>query len=89
MSYRQRVDAEKAKDDAKSEWNGSVVTKESRRFTAEDRVAQKIANEVLKDNHKLRGIHSGASIKKILEKEAKKQLLMEDKYEEPKIATIP
>ena len=33
--------------------------------------------EVLKDNSKLRGVHSGASIKKLLEKEAKKQLLME------------
>jgi hypothetical protein len=48
------------------------VTSSKRDLTAEDRVASKIANEVLKDNAKLRGIHSGASIKKILEKEAKK-----------------
>ena len=41
-------------------------------LSAEDRIANKIANEVLKDNAKLRGVHSGASIKKILEKEAKK-----------------
>lgn len=41
-------------------------------MTAEDRIAQKIASEVLKDNAKLRGVHSGASIKKILEREAKK-----------------
>jgi len=32
---------------------------------------------VLRDNAKLRGIHSGASIKHILEKEAKRQLQME------------
>ena len=41
-------------------------------MTAEDRIASKIANEVLKDNVKLRGVHSNQSIKKILEKEAKK-----------------
>lgn len=40
-------------------------------------MAAKIASEVLRDNAKLRGVHSGASIKKILEKEAKKQLLLE------------
>jgi hypothetical protein len=46
------------------------VTAESRKQTAEDRMASKIASEVLKDNHKLRGVHSKESIKKILEKEA-------------------
>ena len=43
----------------------------------EDRVAARIANEVLRDNNKLRGVHSNQSIKKILEKEAKRQLLIE------------
>lgn len=32
---------------------------------------------MLKDNQKLRGVHSGASMKKIIEKEAKRQLLLE------------
>ena len=36
-------------------------------------MATKIAAEVLRDNAKLRGIHSNNSIKVILEKEAKKQ----------------
>ena len=49
------------------------MTSEARnKLSTEDRIANKIANEVLKDNAKLRGVHSGASIKKILEKEAKK-----------------
>ena len=46
-------------------------------MSTEDRIAQKIAGEVLRDNQKLRGVHSGASIKKLLEREAKKQLLLE------------
>ena len=45
-------------------------------MSAEDRIASKIANEVLRDNKKLGGVHSGASIKKLLEREAKKQLLI-------------
>ena len=44
-------------------------------MTAEDKIAARIASEVLRDNQKLRGVHSGASIKKILEREAKKHLL--------------
>ena len=37
-------------------------------------MAQQIASEVLKDNVKLRAVHSKDSIKAILEKEAKKQM---------------
>lgn len=67
------------------------MTSEVRKgLSAEDRIANKIANEVLKDNAKLRGVHSGASIKKLLEKEAKKQLLMEagGGYNGPVINTL-
>ena len=51
-----------------------MTSEQRNKQSAEDRIANKIASEVLKDNAKLRGVHSGASIKKILEKEAKKQL---------------
>ena len=54
-----------------------MTSEQRNKQSAEDRVANRIASEVLKDNAKLRGVHSGASIKKILEKEAKKQLLKE------------
>lgn len=40
--------------------------------TLEEKVASRIANEMLKDNPKLKGIHSNLSLKKILEKEAKR-----------------
>jgi hypothetical protein len=50
MSYRQRVEAEKQKEETKSQWDGSVATRESKRLTVEERVAQRIANEVLRDN---------------------------------------
>ncbi len=56
-------------------------------MSAEDRVAARLANEILKDNAKLRGVHSHNSIKKLLEKEAKRQL-MGGEYRGPIISTI-
>jgi len=61
---------QKLQDDTRSQW--STASKKEQAATTEDRIASKIAAEVLRDNQKLKGVHSGASIKKILEKEAKK-----------------
>ena len=87
MSYKKRVEDEKKSQASKAEWQ-SVTSSKGR--TAEDRVAAKIASEVLRDNAKLRGVHSGASIQKILQREAKKQLLMETggTYEGPVISKV-
>ena len=56
-------------------------------MSTEERVANRLANEVLRDNAKLRGIHSGQSLQKLLMKEAKKQL-MQDDYKGPVIQVI-
>ena len=45
-------------------------------MSTEDRIASKIASEVLRDNAKLRGVHSNTSIKQILEREAKRQMAL-------------
>ena len=72
-SFQSRVSqARRQEAEDKPEWNQSVTS--SKRPTAEDRMANKIAQEVLRDNAKLRGIHSNNSIKVMLEREAKKQL---------------
>ena len=77
MSYKSRLAEEKQKEaDTKSQWNESVTTSQ-RGLSAEDRLARKIASEVLRDNPQMRAIHSEASIKQILQKEAKRQLQME------------
>lgn len=62
--------------------------KSDRKQTTEDRVANRLANEVLRDNIKLRGIHSQQSIQKLLMKEAKKQLMNSEQYKGPVIAVI-
>ena len=89
---KSRVEAEKKRDAAaKPEWDQTTTTSQREKKTSvEDRVAAKIANEMLKDNQKLRGIHSNVSIKKIIEKEAKRQLLDETggKYPEPLVSKV-
>lgn len=70
MSMKSRIAEEKKREaSSKADWQSQTSSK---KLTTEDRVAARIANEVLRDNAKLRGVHSGASIKKILEREAKK-----------------
>ena len=64
-------EAKRREAEEKPEWNAST-TSERNKATAEDRMATKIASEVLRDNAKLRGIHSNTSIKVLLEKEAKR-----------------
>ena len=65
MSLREQVERSIKEQGDKRDWDPSV--KSSQKQTAEDRLASKLAQEVLKDNTKLRGIHSHHSIKKILE----------------------
>mmetsp|Transcript_22354 Transcript_22354/g.27474 ORF Transcript_22354/g.27474 Transcript_22354/m.27474 type:complete len:144 (-) Transcript_22354:267-698(-) len=70
-SYISRVSEAKRREAAeKPDWQSTASGKN--KPTAEDRIATKIAAEVLRDNAKLRGIHSNNSIKVLLEKEAKR-----------------
>lgn len=68
------------------EWDRST-TKGDKEKTTEERIAQRLAAEVLRDNAKLRGVHSANSIKKLLEKEAKK-MLNDPPYKGPVVSVI-
>jgi beta-phosphoglucomutase-like phosphatase (HAD superfamily) len=72
----------------KADWDGTSINSEARHKKAEDRMAAKIATEVLSNNPKLRGVHSKESIKKILEKEAIRQMQQEGSYPAPNIVRI-
>jgi hypothetical protein len=76
QSYQKRIAEAKQEAEDKPEWDKSVTT-EKRNKDVANRMASKIAMEVLKDNHKLRGVHSKESIKAILEKEALKQMQLQ------------
>ena len=69
----------------KPDWD---ATTKGDKETTEDRIARKLAKEVLRDNAKLRGVHSESSIKKLLEKEAKKALLANEGYKGPVVSVI-
>lgn len=62
MSYIQRKEAGVAAAKAKQEWDASTTVSQ-KGLEEEDKIAAKIAAEVLKDNAKLRAVHSGHSIK--------------------------
>ena len=51
-------------EEGRPEWDPSI--KSENKQTTEDRVAARLASEVLKDNLKLRGIHSQNSLQKLL-----------------------
>lgn len=70
-SYIDRISQAKKEAADRPEWDKSV-TSEKRNANVEDRMASKIAQEVLRDNAKLRAVHSGNSIKQLLEREAKR-----------------
>uniref|UniRef100_A0A7S3FYT3 Uncharacterized protein n=1 Tax=Strombidium rassoulzadegani TaxID=1082188 RepID=A0A7S3FYT3_9SPIT len=88
---KSQVDQEvKKMEGSKGEWDRSTVASERQKQSVEEKVATRIANDILKDNQKLRGVHSNQSIKKILINEAKRQLLKEygDSYNPPVMAKI-
>jgi hypothetical protein len=73
----------------KEEWDASTQG-EKRKPTLEEKLASKLADQILEDNPKLKGIHSKVSMKKMLEKEAAKQFNGADggAYDPPKISTV-
>jgi hypothetical protein len=60
MSMKSRIAEEKVKESQKqADWDGSTVASESKKIqSVEDKMASKIAKEILKDNQKLKGVHS-------------------------------
>ena len=84
QSYGERMAKARREAQEKPDWDGGSMTSEARQKRAEDRMAQRIASEVLQNNPKLKGVHSKESIKKILEKEALRHM-QEGGYPEPTI----
>lgn len=82
----QVLEAIQEEGNTKPEWDKSTTRGDNK--TTEERIAIRLASEVLRDNVKLRGIHSNSSIKRLLEKEARKQLLATDTYKGPLISVI-
>lgn len=70
----------KAEAKERPEWDRSTTASQrevKQHRSVEEKVAAQIASEMLRDNQKLKGVHSGQSLQKIIEAEAKRQLLEE------------
>ncbi len=55
-SVRSKV-LQEIREEDRPEWDQSVRSKQ-RKMDIEDKIATRLASEVLKDNNKLRGVHS-------------------------------
>jgi hypothetical protein len=73
----------------KEEWDTSTIG-ERKKPSMEERLATKLADQILEDNPNLKGIHSKASMRHMLEKEAAKHLVGAEGggFSPPKISTV-
>lgn len=90
MSKRSELmDEIKREERQKEEWDTSTQA-ERKKPTFEEKLASKLADQILESNPNLKGIHSKVSMKRMLEKEAARQLLENDGggYQGPKVSTV-
>ena len=90
MSKRSEIlDEIKREEREKEDWDASTQG-DRKKPTVEDRLASKLADQILENNPNLKGVHSKISMKKMLEKEAHKQFSLDTGgvYEGPRVATL-
>lgn len=77
----------KREEREKEDWDTSTQG-DRKKPTAEEKLASKLADQILEANPNLRGIHSKVSMKKMLENEAARQLNSGGVYQGPKVSTV-
>jgi hypothetical protein len=79
----------KKEEEKKEDWDTSTQA-EKRKPSLEEKLASKLADQILESNPNLKGIHSKTSMKKMLEKEAARQLIETDGggYQGPKVSIL-
>lgn len=90
MSKKSEImDQIKREEKEKENWDSSTIG-ERKKPTAEEKLASKLADQIMEANPNLKNIHSKTSMKKMLEAEAARQLASSNGgvYEGPKVATI-
>jgi hypothetical protein len=90
MSRKSEVmDDLEREDRRKEDWDASTQG-DRKKKTMEERLATKLADQILENNPNLKGVHSKTSMRKMLEKEAAKHLIDHESggYAGPMIATV-
>jgi hypothetical protein len=74
----------------KENWDSSTVGEKKKKPTAEEKLASRLADQIMEANPNLKNVHSKTSMKKMLEAEAAKQLGTTGGgvYQGPKVATV-
>jgi len=78
---------EKKEKEGQGDWDKST-NGEKKPATLEERIAKHVADEILRNNTQIRQVHSNNSIRKMLEREAKKQMEEISGLKPPKIVNI-
>lgn len=90
MSKKSEImDQIKREEREKEEWDTSTQG-ERKKQTAEEKLASRLADQILEANPNLKAVHSKVSMRKMLEKEAAKQLAtpVGGGYQGPKVSTV-
>lgn len=84
-----RDEIQREEERKKEQWDTSTNA-EKRERTVEEKLASKLADQILENNPNLKGVHSKTSMRKMLEKEAARQLIEQDGggFEGPRITTL-
>ena len=88
-SIKSEIMNELEREERKDDWDSSTIA-EKKKQTIEEKLASKLADQIMELNPNLKGIHSKTSMKRMLEKEAARQLIENDRgdYQGPKVAVI-
>jgi len=65
---------QKLENKEKKDWESMSTTTKKQQASIEERIAKHVADEILRNNTQFRHFHSNASVRRILEKEAQKQI---------------
>jgi len=89
MSKKSEIMEEiKREEKQKEDWDTSTQA-DRKKLTAEEKLASRLADQILEANPNLKAVHSKVSMKKILENEAAKQLAATGgAYQGPKVSTV-
>lgn len=90
MSKKSEIMNEIKRDEEKKEQWDTSTQAEKRKQTVEEKLASKLADQILESNPNLKAIHSKTSMKKMLENEAARQLIGAEGggYQGPKVSIL-
>lgn len=73
MIYSERIE-ELEKKKSQEEWDRNTRTSKASQTNIEERIAKNVADDLLRNYGNLKAVHSNVSVRRLLEREAARQL---------------